>query len=51
VFELLNDLREKVATLYAVDIQTQLRKHQGHGDDATATAAGGDDDPGNDRPF
>jgi hypothetical protein len=51
VFELLNDLREKVATLYAVDIQTQLRKHQGHGNDAAATAAGGDDDPGNDRPF
>jgi hypothetical protein len=50
VFEPLDDLREKVATLYAADIQTQLRKHQGHGDDA-ATAAGADDDPGNDRPF
>jgi hypothetical protein len=49
VVELLDDLREAVASLYAQQIRDLVREEQGHGE--AADLAAGDDDPIDDRTF
>jgi len=49
VVELLDDIREAVASLYAQQIQDLVREEQGHGE-AAHLAAGGND-PIDDRTF